>query len=402
MEKRKNYNEINIQHLSTSTTNGSYLLLCKGQYYEANHSIVELLKILQEETDTDKAIRSYIEQTKGIYTEEQIKKVLTHYIDPILLSSPSHTKKVFLYQKEILTADKIDMISDYLGFLFKKSILCLFISLNLFLNFYFLVTTKSLLQFNNHVNAYTIIGLLLFVVASSFFHEIGHASACKYFGIKHGGIGFGLYLNFPVLYTDVTEIWKLKRQQRCIVNIAGVYFQMFWQSALLIIFFATENDIIRYMILTMTFGFLMTLNPFFKFDGYWIVSDLLGVPNLKKRATELLSYLYHLISRKPTMKKTYLLKIGSLEKYCFLIYSLLVNIFMGYYFFYIIPKFIYKFVEIIPKEINALIFYLSNNRTPPLSLLWNLFTEFIFLAFIIIFIINLIKKINPHGTKAKI
>lgn len=59
------------------------------------------------------------------------------------------------------------------------------------------------------MNAYSIIGLLAFVLLSSFFHELGHASACKYFEVKHGGIGFGLYLNFPVLYTDVTEVWKL-------------------------------------------------------------------------------------------------------------------------------------------------------------------------------------------------
>ena len=81
-----------------------------------------------------------------------------------------------------------------------------------------------------------IIGLFTFILGSSFFHELGHASACKYFGIQHGGIGFGLYLNFPVLYTDVTEVWKLKRGQRCVVNLAGVYFQSYWLILLLGVF----------------------------------------------------------------------------------------------------------------------------------------------------------------------
>ena len=67
-----------------------------------------------------------------------------------------------------------------------------------------------------------VVGLLVFMVVSSLFHELGHASACKHFGIRHGGIGFGLYLNFPVLYTDVTEVWRLRRADRCIVNLGGV------------------------------------------------------------------------------------------------------------------------------------------------------------------------------------
>ena len=154
----------------------------------------------------------------------------------------------------------------------------------------FFLVTDNLLLFNSQVTVYVIVGLFVFMLLSSFFHELGHASACKYFGLHHGGIGFGLYLNFPVLYTDVTEVWKLNRMQRCVVNIAGVYFQSYWLLALLIAFLLTNNDMLRYLILTMNLSFLMTLNPFFKFDGYWIASDILGVPNLRARSLEPVSY----------------------------------------------------------------------------------------------------------------
>ena len=149
------------------------------------------------------------------------------------------------------------------------------------LNIYFFWHTDNLMQINNHVNIYMAVGLFVFMLLSSFFHELGHASACKYFGVRHGGIGFGLYLNFPVLYTDVTEVWKLGRIQRCVVNMAGVYFQCYLLIGLLAAFLFTGNEILRYLILIINLGFLMTLNPFFKFDGYWIASDLLGVPNLR-------------------------------------------------------------------------------------------------------------------------
>ena len=83
---------------------------------------------------------------------------------------------------------------------------------------WFFCSTDNLLTFNGSANAYMVVGLLVFMVVSSLFHELGHASACKHFGIRHGGIGFGLSLNFPVLYTDVTEVWRLRRADRCIVT----------------------------------------------------------------------------------------------------------------------------------------------------------------------------------------
>ncbi|MCR1845499.1 hypothetical protein [Phocaeicola sartorii] len=235
-----------------------------------------------------------------------------------------------------------------------------------------------------------VIGLIVFMLASSFFHELGHASACKYYGIKHGAIGFGLYLNFPVLYTDVTEVWRLSRAKRCVVNIAGVYFQSYWLIILLVAFELTGNDTLRYIILIMNLGFLMTLNPFFKFDGYWIASDILGVPNLRARSLELLSYWYKRICKYPIEKKPYLLQIRSLEKYGLLLYSIVVNLFMGFYFFYIIPRFFYRFVHTFPDKANELILYLSNNMTPPFALLRNIGSQLLFLMLIGYFLYRLV------------
>lgn len=93
-----------------------------------------------------------------------------------------------------------------------------------------------LIQFGD-VNIYIILGVLLLLLLSSFVHEIGHASACRHFGVKHGGIGFGLYLTFPVFYTDVSEIWKLKRTERIVVNMAGVYFQLILLIPFFLIYF---------------------------------------------------------------------------------------------------------------------------------------------------------------------
>ena len=227
-----------------------------------------------------------------------------------------------------------------------------------------------------------VVGLLAFMLGSSFFHELGHASACKYFGVRHGGIGFGLYLNFPVLYTDVTEVWKLDRKQRCVVNLAGVYFQSYWLIILLLAFFLTGNDIVRYLILIMNLGFVMTLNPFFKFDGYWIASDLLGVPNLRQRSLELIGYVWKKMRKIPEGKRPYLLQIRPLERFGLLVYSVVVNFFMGFYFLYVIPTFLYRFVQTFPDAVNELILYLSNRMVPPFALLRNIGMQVVFISLI--------------------
>lgn len=374
------YHQIEIQKLAVSTTEDRYLLVCNGQYYEANHSIVELLQTLRAHEEEKEGIASYILLKNNRYTVEQVEIIIANYIRPLLQKEVSPQKrKTFLYEKELLTAMSIDKFSNLFSFLFNKKYMVTVLVTTLMLDLYFLIYTEELLKFNNHVNVYSVLGLLIFMLTSSLFHEIGHASACKHFGLKHGGIGFGLYLNFPVLYTDVTEVWKLNRKQRCVVNIAGVYFQCYCLLALLTAFLLTNNDLLRYLILTMNLGFIITLNPFFKFDGYWIASDLLGVPNLRKRSMELIRYLLNRFKGNTEVAKPYLFQIRKAEQYCLLFYSVLVNLFMGYYFCYIIPQFLYKFMQSFPDEVKQLVTYLSNNLTPPFALLRNIGMQLLFL-----------------------
>ena len=121
-----------------------------------------------------------------------------------------------------------------------------------------------------------IVGLIALYIISSFFHELGHASACRYFKVEHGGIGLGLYLTFPVFFTDVTKIWTLPRKQRAVVNSAGIYFQLIFLLPLILLSFIIPNDFFIYFVFVINLNFLLTMNPFFKFDGYWMMSDLLG------------------------------------------------------------------------------------------------------------------------------
>mgnify|MGYP005859148319 FL=1 len=386
------------QKLSTSTQEQRMLISYDGQYYEVSQGIIELVEVLQQHETESEAITFYCEKKKGKYTPEQVKGIIDKFVIPLF--TPKISKRSFLYEKELFSAQAIDKFSYAFRFLFYHWYMLAVLIIALILDICFFVHTPDLLLFNNKVNIYMIIGLFAFILGSSFFHELGHASACKYFGIQHGGIGFGLYLNFPVLYTDVTEVWKLKRGQRCVVNLAGVYFQSYWLILLLVAFFVTGNDMLRYLILIMNLGFAMTLNPFFKFDGYWIASDLLGVPNLRQRSLKLFSYMWNRLKKRPIKQLPYLLQIRRLERYGLLVYSVVVNLFMGYYFLYIIPTFLYRFVQTFPDAVNELILYLSNQMIPPFALLRNIGMQLIFLGLIVYLIYkSIIPLLKRHGRK---
>lgn len=375
------YKDIIIhQKLSSSTQEQRVLLSCGGQYYEASPAIAELVETLQRHATEEEAIAAYTEKKAGKYTPEQVRLIIDKFITPLF--TPKPPKRSFLYEKELFSAAAVDRFSDAFRFLFNRWYMLTVFLVAVSLDVWFFFRTPDLLLFNNKVNVYLVVGLFAFMLGSSFFHELGHASACKHFGVRHGGIGFGLYLNFPVLYTDVTEVWKLDRTQRCVVNLAGVYFQSYWLIILLSVFLLTGNDIVRYLILVMNLGFVMTLNPFFKFDGYWLASDLLGVPNLRQRSLELLGYVWKKLWKRPEGKRPYLLQIRPLERYGLLVYSVTVNLFMGFYFVYVIPTFLYRFVQTFPDAVNELILYLSNRMMPPFALLRNIGMQLVFLGLI--------------------
>jgi hypothetical protein len=117
-------------------------------------------------------------------------------------------------------------------------------------------------------------------LASLLFHEFGHASACRYGGAKPGVIGFGLYLIFPSLYTDVTDVYRLSRASRLRVDLGGVYFNAIFILILAGCYAATGNPLFLAAVFLDNFQILQQLFPLVRMDGYFILGDLAGVPDL--------------------------------------------------------------------------------------------------------------------------
>jgi putative peptide zinc metalloprotease protein len=133
-----------------------------------------------------------------------------------------------------------------------------------------------------------VVVVLALVMFSLVLHEFGHASACRAFGAKEGEIGFAIYLVFPVFYCDVTDAWKLSRRERAALDLAGLYTQGLFAAVMLAVYMATGRDLFLWTFLAISASYIPNLNPFLKMDGYWFLSDMLGVANLSQRVGELL------------------------------------------------------------------------------------------------------------------
>lgn len=115
-------------------------------------------------------------------------------------------------------------------------------------------------------------------------HELGHVTACRRFGCEHGPIGVAVYLVFPVFYADVRASWELPRYRRLVVDMGGLYFQTLVSTLWYLCAFVTGHLSFQTAALGLDLMLIANLFPFFKWDGYWALSDILGVPNLGQKA----------------------------------------------------------------------------------------------------------------------
>ncbi|MDR2408174.1 MAG: hypothetical protein LBE13_08695 [Bacteroidales bacterium] len=409
MINTENISEIDVQPFDLSSKEKRFLAVFNNKHFEISSSVAELIDILKQSDSLEEIASILTVRQNKIFTQEDVCFLIDKCIVPIIKNDNPTKKKTFIYERDIIPSEKISIVSEKLKKLFFPPIVVIFLICIVILEVLFFVSTDFDYQTLGHIGLFEITGILLFYIFSSLFHELGHASACKYFKSIHGNIGFGLYLNFPVFYTDVSGIWKLSRKQRLIINMAGVYFQMIYLCPFIIFsFIFPDNIIIRHFVLIVNLNLLFTLNPFFKFDGYWMMSDLLGVPNLRKRGMEYLAFIYKKIRKFPIQQKPFLLTMKTKGKRIMIIYSMIVNIFMGIYFCYFLPRFIYSFFSTFPLEFSILIKNIAIGVFPPFQTIYALFSQLIFFLFSIYLLYVIISPfvkntiLNVHTKQSKI
>lgn len=141
--------------------------------------------------------------------------------------------------------------------------------------------------------------LLLLYLATVFIktvHEFGHAFFCRRYGGEVHVMGVMFMIFTPMPYVDATSSWGFRRRyQRVLVGAAGMIVELFVAAIAAVVWSRTSAGVVHSLAYNMMFTasvstLVFNLNPLMRFDGYYILSDLLEIPNLSQRSMQMLRY----------------------------------------------------------------------------------------------------------------
>lgn len=291
--------------MDTGGKEPEYLLITdSGRYLRLSSAAFHLLKMVQD-GETAEAIAARFSGPGGQpVTEGQIQAAYASLLERLRAAGNGVGERTFglSYRVRLLSKDSVQRISAMLTGAFRWPVWpCLVggILLALIAAIGELDILISRTTLANHFWSGYVLFLLSLVA-----HELGHASACSRFGARPGEIGAGLYFIYPALYTDVTDAWRLRRGQRVVVDLGGIYFQLIVGATYVLLFSLAGWEPLKVAIAFIVASCLFSLNPFLKFDGYWILSDAMGVTDLRRDGRLVLSaVIRRLLGRKvPTLR----------------------------------------------------------------------------------------------------
>jgi putative peptide zinc metalloprotease protein len=133
--------------------------------------------------------------------------------------------------------------------------------------------------------------LLLIWVFLKLIHETAHGIACRKYGGEVPEAGVLLILFTPMAYVNVTSMWRFtNRWHRMAVSSAGMYVELFIAFIAVVVWTETSgvtaNIAFNIFIMSSLTTILFNANPLMRFDGYFLLSDLLNIPNLYSKGTK--------------------------------------------------------------------------------------------------------------------
>jgi|SRR6185369_11987175 len=267
-------------------------------------ALLELLKMFDGRRNVAEVFEAYDKLNPGKYSLPNVEQLVQKFLLPksllVDLSAPASLPEIsarrtsYLFAKVRLIPQHIVYpVAKLLGWAFDKRLLIGWLAIFVLthLIFYLWLLPNHRTQVSHFAGA-TVAVVALLSLLGAIIHEMGHASALVSYGCKQTEIGFGIYLYFPVLYTDVSQAWKLSRHQRAMIDVAGVYFQSVFQLLFLGLFFINGSPVPIYFFIFTDLIMFRTMNPFLRMDGYWLVADLFGIFNLREQSTKVIKHYF--------------------------------------------------------------------------------------------------------------
>lgn len=140
-----------------------------------------------------------------------------------------------------------------------------------------------------------IVMLVLCLSAIKLVHEFAHAMVCKHLGAECHEVGFMFLVLAPCMYCDVSDSWMIhSKWKRIAIASAGIATDLFLASVATLLWWFSEPGSFNSLCLNIMFiaglgSILFNANPLLRYDGYFVLSDLVGIPNLWAKAKKQLS-----------------------------------------------------------------------------------------------------------------
>jgi len=154
---------------------------------------------------------------------------------------------------------------------------------------------SKLPDFYQFFSPYNAIWLAVVLGVTKVFHEFGHGLTCKHFGGECHEMGVMVLVLTPCLYCNVSDSWMLpSKWARAAIGAAGMYVEVVLASIATYVWWFSEPGMLNHLALNTMFissvsTILFNANPLLRYDGYYILSDLTEIPNLRQKATQILS-----------------------------------------------------------------------------------------------------------------
>lgn len=276
-------------------------------YYKVGALTYEIL-VLYEQEKSPQTIQSIISSKHGTKIDELY---IRNIINKFNFSQQRVNKQYIKGKIKLINLQKIDVFLNFLTITFSKTfvVFCFlfFFILLFYLKIFEIDKTNTYNYIHSNYSLYLVFLMLSFII--SIIHEFGHSVACRKFNVQPKEIGFGFYLFFPVMFTDVSSSWELEKKQRLIIDLAGFYFQVITMVVIMIVmtFFDSFNTLGKIIVYQNIILIIYNLNPLFRFDGYWILSDLFNITNLRQKSSifikDFILNVLRFIQNKPLKKK---------------------------------------------------------------------------------------------------
>ncbi len=153
-------------------------------------------------------------------------------------------------------------------------------------------------DFQSFFNWRTIVYFWCSLAIVKVIHEFGHGLTAKHFGGEVHEMGMLFLVLTPALYCDVTDSWLLPNKwKRIWISAAGIYVELFLASLATFVWWNTEQGLLNSLCLATMFicsvnTVLFNANPLLRYDGYYVMSDYLEIPNLRIKSTQFFAYLF--------------------------------------------------------------------------------------------------------------